>query len=199
MLGTKAVTADKLLVTLAQGSSSGLLADLHCTLLRLIQADMEEAHATQYGPYATMPPEQRTDSRYFSAAHMLEEAWAWGYDIDSWRAHLNSLTWPEVARQLATVAGLGRRRPKPKKQEKPKLGQEGEDIVTNETGDLKLSLPSRLGVGTVKAAAWQVLAESGPEGMHLEDICREIQKRGFRDLRTSKTPESSSELLISVN
>lgn len=91
-------------------------------------------------------------------------------------------------------------------------------------GDLKLSLPSRLGVGTVKAAAWQVgtsgfgvcrcrllgmlrpknqqpellcssafnacvpsrlpgctctaaclpqvLAESGPEGMHLEDICR---------------------------
>ena len=32
--------ADKLLVTLAQGSSSGLLADLHCTLLRLIQADM---------------------------------------------------------------------------------------------------------------------------------------------------------------
>lgn len=40
----------------------------------------------------------------------------------------------QVARQLATVAGLGRRRPKPKKQEKPKLGQEGEDIVTNETG-----------------------------------------------------------------
>lgn len=32
--------ADELLVTLAQGSSSGLLADLHCTLLRLIQADM---------------------------------------------------------------------------------------------------------------------------------------------------------------
>jgi hypothetical protein len=39
-------------------------------------------------------------------------------------------------------------------------------------GDLKLSLPSRLSAGTVKAAAWQVLAEVGPEGMHLEDICR---------------------------
>ena len=38
---------------------------------------VEEAHATQYGPYATMPPEQRTVSRYFSAAHMLEEAWSW--------------------------------------------------------------------------------------------------------------------------
>ncbi len=58
-------------------------------------------------------------------------------------------------------------------------------------GDLKLSLPSRLGIGTVKAAAWQVLAEAGPEGMPVYDIAREIQKRGFRDLRSSKTPESS--------
>lgn len=117
-------------------------------------------------------------------------------------------------------------------------------------GELKLRLPSRLGAGTVKAAAWQVrpacwalqplehqhcsplslwtpaprrpapfcdpppccacyavlsvpcllcllrlllqvLAEVGPEGMHLEDIAREIQKRGFRDLRSTKTPEST--------
>lgn len=42
----------------------------------------------------------------------------------------------QVARQLATVAGLGRRRPKPKKEEKPKMGQEGEDIVADETGGL---------------------------------------------------------------
>ena len=58
-------------------------------------------------------------------------------------------------------------------------------------GDLKLCLPPRLGIGTVKAAAWQVLAEAGPEGMPVYDIAREIQKRGFRDLRSSKTPESS--------
>ena len=42
---------------------------------------------------------------------------------------------PQVARQLATVAGLGRRRHKPKKEEKAKLGQEGEDIVADETGE----------------------------------------------------------------
>lgn len=177
-----------------------------------------------------------------------------GFDIDSWRAHLNALTWPEVARQLAITAGLGRRRFKPKREERAKLGQEGEDVVADEggetyetrvgggaargpcgwrhlsllsapcrcslallllppaaavparlhthshvrppgcshhTGDLKLRLPSRLGVGTVKAAAWQVLAEAGPEGMRLEDIAREIQRRGFRDLRSSKTPEST--------
>ena len=36
-----------------------------------------------------------------------------------------------------------------------------------------------------------MLAEAGPEGMRVEDIAREIQKRGFRDLRSSKTPEAS--------
>ena len=37
----------------------------------------------------------------------------------------------------------------------------------------------------------QVLAEAGPDGMRVEEIAREIQLRGFRDLRTSKTPEAS--------
>lgn len=59
------------------------------------------------------------------------------------------------------------------------------------TGELKLRLPPRLNLGTVKAAAWQVLAEAGPEGMRVEDIAREIQKQGLRDLRSSKTPEAT--------
>ena len=54
--------------------------------------------------------------------------------MDGWRAHLNSLTWPEVARQLAVTAGLGRRRPKPKKEERAKIGQEGEDRVLDGSG-----------------------------------------------------------------
>lgn len=29
-------------------------------------------------------------------AGYLEEAWAWGFDVDVWRAHLNPLTWPEA-------------------------------------------------------------------------------------------------------
>ena len=47
----------------------------------------------------------------------------------------------------------------------------------------------------VHCAPCQVLAEAGPEGMHVEEIAREIQKRGFRDLRSSKTPEASGGLL----
>lgn len=87
---------------------------------------------------------------------MLEEAWAWGFDVDAWRAHLGPLTWPEVLRQQAIVWGLGPKRPKPKKEVKPKMGTDGEDIYTDDTGALKLKLPPRFGVGTVKAAAWAV-------------------------------------------
>ena len=37
----------------------------------------------------------------------------------------------------------------------------------------------------------QVLAEAGPGGLHVEELCREMQRRGLRDLRSSKTPEAS--------
>lgn len=55
---------------------------------------------------------------------------------------LSLLSIQQVARQLATVAGLGRRRPKPKKEEKPKMGQEGEDIIADETGEALAAAPS---------------------------------------------------------
>lgn len=58
-----------------------------------------------------------------------------GFDVDGWRAHLDALTWPEVARQLATAAGLGRQRPKPRKEERAKMGQEGEDVVQDDGGE----------------------------------------------------------------
>ena len=61
-------------------------------LLRLLQADMEEAHAAAgHG----MAPNV-VDKAVSQSAACLEEAWAWGFDVDVWRAHLNALTWPEV-------------------------------------------------------------------------------------------------------
>lgn len=36
------------------------------------------------------------DRAVVNSATRLEEAWAWGYDVDAWRAHLNAMTWPEV-------------------------------------------------------------------------------------------------------
>ena len=36
------------------------------------------------------------DRAIINCAHYLEEALAWGFDIDVWRAHLNAQTWPEV-------------------------------------------------------------------------------------------------------
>jgi len=38
------------------------------------------------------------DRAVVARAAALEEAWAWGFDVDAWRAHLNILSWPEVRR-----------------------------------------------------------------------------------------------------
>lgn len=57
---------------------------------------------------AHRPQSHGADAGQAQAALLLEEAWAWGFDVDAWRAHLNALTWPEVAREVAIAAGLGR-------------------------------------------------------------------------------------------
>lgn len=62
----------------------------------------------------------------------------------------------QVMRQWAIAAGHGRRRPRPKKESKAKLGTEGEDTATDAEGNLILRLPARFGPTTVKGAAWQV-------------------------------------------
>jgi hypothetical protein len=63
-----------------------------------------------------------------------------GFDVDGWRAHLNSLTWPEVARQLGIAAGLGCRRPKPVRETRAKIGQVGEDTVIDDSGEWAIEL-----------------------------------------------------------
>lgn len=112
---------------------------------------------------------------------MLDDAWAWGFDVDAWRAHLTPLTWPEVLRQFAIAAGLGPPRPRAKKEARPKPGEVGDELV--------LKLPPRFGEGTVKAAVWHVLVAAGKDGMAVNDITAHIQQQGLRDLSASKTPE----------
>ncbi len=96
-----ALQVDQLFEALASGASSQLLAALHTGLLRLLQADAEEAHASG-------ALQSHADPGQAVAAQLLEESWAWGFDVDAWRAHVNALTWPEVARELGIAAGLGR-------------------------------------------------------------------------------------------
>jgi hypothetical protein len=72
---------------------SRLLGEIHISLLRLLQADMEEAHAAGGQGAGAL---NAADKAISQSAACLEEAWAWGFDVDVWRAHLNALTWPEV-------------------------------------------------------------------------------------------------------
>lgn len=103
----------------------------------------------------------------------------------------SSSTWRllQVLRQYSIAMGLGQKRPKPRRGTKPKLGTEGEDVVTDDAGHMTLVVPARFGLGTVKGAAYKVLQDVGPEGLSITEIARRIQEQGLRDLTTSKTPE----------
>ncbi len=63
---------------------------------------MEEAHLANSATVAT----GFTDRAATACAGTLDEAWAWGFDVDAWRAHLGPATWPEVLRQFAIASGV---------------------------------------------------------------------------------------------
>ena len=132
------------------------------------------------------------DRAVVGIAGTLDEAISWGFDVDAWRAHLNFFTWPEILRQIAIAAGYGAKRSRGLRDKYQKSTDETEDAIAEESrAGYGLKMPSRLTQGTVKAAAWQVLSEVGPEGLTISEIATRIQKQGLRDLRTSKTPEAT--------
>ncbi|KAL2542099.1 homeobox-1 [Abeliophyllum distichum] len=55
----------------------------------------------------------------------------------------------------------------------------------------------RLTPGTVKFAAYHVLALEGSKGLNVIELADKIQKSGLRDLSTSKTPEASISVALS--
>ncbi|CAA0250846.1 unnamed protein product [Arabidopsis thaliana] len=188
---------------------SRLLGEIHVTLLRSIIRDVEDVARTPFSgignnQYTTANPEG-------GHPQIVEGAYAWGFDIRSWKKHLNPLTWPEILRQLALSAGFG---PKLKKKHS-RLTNTGdkdeakgcEDVIStirNGTAaesafasmrEKGLLAPRksrhRLTPGTVKFAAFHVLSLEGSKGLTVLELADKIQKSGLRDLTTSKTPEAS--------
>lgn len=114
-----------------------MLGEIHVTLLRSIIRDIEDVARTPFSgignnQYTTANPEgghpQIVEGVTFSVSDVtilfsflfgsvgsssicffFLQAYAWGFDIRSWKKHLNPLTWPEILRQLALSAGFGPR------------------------------------------------------------------------------------------
>ncbi|KAL0795691.1 hypothetical protein Bca101_067068 [Brassica carinata] len=188
---------------------SRLLGEIHITLLRSIIRDIEDVARTPYSgignnQYTTANPEG-------GHPQIVEGAYAWGFDIHSWKKHLNPLTWPEILRQLGLSSGFGPRLKKNSSRvtltgDKDE-GKGCEDIIsTLRSGSAAESAFAsmlekgllaprksrhRLTPGTVKFAAFHVLSLEGSKGLTVIELADKIQKSGLRDLRTSKTPEAS--------
>ncbi|KAK4361141.1 hypothetical protein RND71_020093 [Anisodus tanguticus] len=193
---------------------SRLLAEIHIALMKLIIKDIEDVARTPSGgpgtnQYSAVNPEG-------GHPQIVEGAYLWGFDIRNWQKHLNPLTWSEVLRQFALSAGFGP--PLKKKREHTCLNDSDEtkgceDIVsTLRSGSAAVNAVAimqekgfmsqrksrhRLTPGTVKFAAYHVLALEGDKGLNVLDIAERIQKSGLRDLSTSKTPEASISVALS--
>ncbi|XP_062217174.1 homeobox-DDT domain protein RLT2-like isoform X4 [Phragmites australis] len=202
VLGLSPVTLDELVQSL-HDYDSRLLGELHVGLLKSIIKDIEDVARTPLVALGVNPGGGHP--------HIVEGAYAWGFNIRSWQRHLNLLTWPEILRQFALSAGLG---PQLKKRNvedayyhNDNEGHDGEDVIsTLRNGSAAVSAATlmkergythrrrswhRLTPGTVKFAAFHVLSLEGSKGLTILEVAEKIQKSGLRDLTTSKTPEAS--------
>ncbi|CAE6221296.1 unnamed protein product [Arabidopsis arenosa] len=186
-----------------------LMGEIHIVLLKTIIKDIEGVARTLL---TGVGANQNTASNPGGGhPHVVEGAYAWGFDIRSWRRNLNVFTWPEILRQLALSAGLG---PQLKKMNIKTLSvhddneaNNSENVIFNlrkgvaaenafaKMQERGLSNPRRsrhrLTPGTVKFAAFHVLSLEGEKGLTILDVAEKIQKSGLRDLTTSRTPEAS--------
>uniref|UniRef100_M4EY35 Homeobox domain-containing protein n=1 Tax=Brassica campestris TaxID=3711 RepID=M4EY35_BRACM len=186
-----------------------LMGEIHIVLLKTIIKDIEGvARTLSVGVGANQNAAANPGGGH---PHLVEGAYAWGFDIRSWRKNLNVFTWPEILRQLALSAGFG---PELKKQDIKTMSVHDENEANNSENvifnlrigaaaenafakmqEKGLSNPRRsrhrLTPGTVKFAAFHVLSIEGEKGLTILDVAEKIQKSGLRDLTTSRTPEAS--------
>ena len=164
---------------------------IHTALLRCVVGDMDEVESMrsnqQIGTH---------ESAYTAATMTWKEGWLWGFDLNTWRAHINVLSWPEVMRQWACASGLGRRRPR-YVQSVPATEERGADddeeaataAAPKPHEDVQLppdlKMPSSIMPGSVKHAVWAVLARAGDQGMHTEAIAKQIVDEGLRENSSS--------------
>ncbi|KAL9690367.1 hypothetical protein QQ045_010765 [Rhodiola kirilowii] len=173
---------------------SRLLGEMHVALLKLMVKDIEESArppqmASGTSQAATINPEG-------GHPHVIEGAYAWGFDVHNWKQHLNALTWPEILRQVALSAGFG---PQLKKKKTSKVeslddikeSKGSEDVVSilrngsaaqnaivkMQHRGLALTRKSRhrLTPGTVKFAAFHILSCEGSSGLTITEIAERIQ------------------------
>ncbi|KAL6848942.1 hypothetical protein ACP4OV_021525 [Aristida adscensionis] len=214
VLGLPSFTLDEFVQSL-HDYDSRLLGELHVALLKSIIKDIEDVART---PSVGLGVNQSSSANPGGGhPHIVEGAYAWGFNILTWQRHLNFLTWPEILRQFGLCAGFG---PQLKKRNAENVGyrddNEGHDggdvISTLRNGSAAVNAAARmkergytnrrrsrhrLTPGTVKFAAFHVLSLEGSKGLTILEVAEKIQKSGLRDLTTSKTPEASISAALS--
>ncbi|XP_047946305.1 homeobox-DDT domain protein RLT2 isoform X1 [Salvia hispanica] len=186
-----------------------LLGEIHIALMRSIIKDIGDVGRASDPNSAGIP--------VGGHPHIVEGAYAWGFDLLSWQRHLNPVTWPEVLRQFALSAGFGPKlRNSDIKQACFQNDSEGDNVAdtisnirSGKAAENAISIMQergfsnsrrsrhRLTPGTVKFAAFHILSLEGDKGLSILEVAERIQRSGLRDLTTSKTPEASISAALS--
>ncbi|GER53295.1 homeodomain-like transcriptional regulator [Striga asiatica] len=104
VLGLWPFTLDEFIEAL-HDCDSRLLGEIHMAILRCIMKDIEDVARA---PANTMGANQSSAFNPLGGhPHVVEGAYAWGFDFHNWQRLLTPLTWPEVLRQFALSAGFG--------------------------------------------------------------------------------------------
>ncbi|XP_057792425.1 homeobox-DDT domain protein RLT2 isoform X2 [Salvia miltiorrhiza] len=208
VLGLWPFTLDEFIQAL-HDTDPRLLGEIHIALLRSIIKDIGDVGRASDPNSAGIP--------VGGHPHIVEGAYAWGFDLLSWQRHLNPLTWPEVLRQFALSADFGPKLRnsdiKPACFQNDSEGDNGADTISNirsgVAAENAVSIMQergfsnsrrsrhRLTPGTVKFAAFHILSLEGSKGLSILEVADKIQRSGLRDLTTSKTPEASISAALS--
>ena len=190
VINVKSVPLGELVGCIALGVESKYLADLHMSMLKLLLADVEESHSLvnqEDGMEHKGGQLSGLDRVVHNFSRLLGEIWEWHFGSDLLRAQRNYLTWPEVLRQFLVILGYGPERPKIRKKKAKAVETKG----GSDAGP-KMNPPATCRPGTIKGAAWTILAEAGTEGMTAADITAKIDELGLRTMaQGSRTPEAS--------
>ncbi|KAG1334985.1 putative homeobox-DDT domain protein RLT1 [Cocos nucifera] len=94
LLELRQFTLDELVQSLHDHDSK-LLGEIHVSLLKYIIKEIKNVARTHSPSSADVYP------------RIVKGAFAWEFDMHSWKHHLNFMTWPEILRQFGLSAGLG--------------------------------------------------------------------------------------------
>ncbi|KAG2314086.1 hypothetical protein Bca52824_017208 [Brassica carinata] len=144
-----------------------LLGKIHLSLLKLLLLDVEAE--LQRGSFSTL-----SISCKFLA--LLQSVESQILILGMWKGSLNSLTWPEILRQILVAAGFGSVK---------RAGHQSEELSKERRAMKKYGLR----LGTLKGELFRMLTQQGKNGLKISELANAAAEVAALNLATASSEE----------